>query len=507
MCLGFLSLIGSGGGGGGDGNPTCTGIFDVVDAFGFPPVNNAPLNTATTSNVAIIEGFCSTKDITISGDGEYSINGGPFTRQPGQIRPDSRLQVRIVSAPTFGTTRSARVDIGDLLFDPSATFSVTTMPGSPEAAPTVQVLSPVDQQVVNARSISIEGQASDPDGIASIEVNGVAATSTDGFATWEAEIPLVTGANTITVATADTLLNRNPIAAEIQIENLAVVLAVPVDIAVDAQNVRLLVLDSDLRAMVEIDMTTSEFIMISNDATPDSLIPFIDPRRLAVSANGNQAWVIDHGYEDLIAVDLTTGSRSLVVDTVATGPAESLRDARDIALDEVSNHALLLVGGLNSAVNDTRVISVDLADGTRFILSDESIPNADNPLGRLFGGMSVVFDSIGFRLLVMQEENLLSVDPLTGDRGVFSDGGIESAVDATLDLLNNRVLVLNRFSSTIYGADLNSGNVESIWRVSGGFNPQRIAFDPLNNRTFILFKFHSEIFATDMVTGETSIAY
>lgn len=506
VCLGIVAIVGSTGGGGGGDNPRCTGIFDVVDSFSFTPVTNAPLNTPITSNQAIIEGFCSHKEITISGDGEYSINGGAFTRQPGLIGPNSTLRVRILSAPTFNTRRSATVAIGDHIFDPVATFSVTTRSGSPADAPTVQIISPVDQQVVNAQTIVVAGQASDPDGVASIEVNGVAATSTNDFATWWAEIPLVTGFNTITVASADTLLNRNPTAAQVNIQNLAIVLAEPVDLVVDEGNARILALDSQLRAVFEIDMLTEEYSLVSGEGTPDNQIPFVDPQRIAINAAATQAWVIDHAYEDLIVVDLSIGSRSLLVDTVAPDPGESLEEARDIAIDEMSNNALMLVGGLNSAVNDTRIISVNLTDGSRFILSDATTPDEDHPLDLLFNGMSEVFDSVGFRLLVMQSDELLSVDPLTGNRTVFSETGVETAIDSTLDWPNNRVIVLNRFSSDLYGADLNTGNVEFLWPLFG-FTPLRIAFDPLNNRTLILARLSSDIYAIDMVTGQISIEY
>jgi len=511
VCTGLISLVGSGGGGaegfGEPGNPTCTGIFDVVDAFGFRPVVNAPLDTPITSNTATIEGFCSAKDITITGPGEYSINGGPYTNSPGKIVPNSSLVVRITSAPTFGTTRSARVAIGDHLLDPTATFSVTTSAGSPANAPTVEILTPLDQQVFNAETLIVAGRASDPDGIASITVNGVNANTNDGFANWWAQISLNSGLNLITVASADTLLNTNPAAAQVEIDNLAVILAVPVDLAVDAINSRILVIDAELRALVAVDIASGDVSMISDADRPDNLVAFIEPVRLAVNASATTAWVIDHAYEDLIVVDLSTGSRSLLVDTVAPDPGESLQEARDIALDEISNQALLLVGGLNSAVNDTRIISANLANGDRAILSDGSTPNSNNPFGTLFSGMSEVFDGAGFRLLVMQTTNLLAVDPLTGDRTVFSPSGVESAIDATLDLLSNRAIILNRFSSNLYGADLNSGNLELLWPVSGGFNPQRIAFDPLNNRTLVLFLSYSEIFAVDMLTGESSVAY
>lgn len=487
-------------------------FFGGAKIFSFSPVSSAALDTLTVSNEVKIE--CgSNLDIRISG-GTYSIDGNAFTSAQGKIGNGQRLRVQVRSASTFGTTSSAGVLVGDwvpgnILFNTlvSASFQVTTVPGDPANAPTATILSPQDNATVNASRITVSGQASDPDGISEIRVNGELATSNDGFLTWAADVPLVFGSNTITVSTADTFLNINPTAHIITIENLATVLAAPVDIAVDEAGSRVLVLDSQLRALIEINLITSEHTVISDDLTPNDLTPFANPQRIAVSALGDKAWIIDRGYEDLIVVDLATGSRSLLVDTTSTDVSESLVDARDIALDEISNHALLLVGGLNSAVNDTRVISVDLADGGRSILSDGSIPNADNPLGRLFDGMSVVFDSVGFRLLVMQRGGLRSVDPLTGQRSVFSDAGIDGAVDATLDLINNRVLILNRVNSTLYRADLNSGNVQSIWSIHHGGDPQRIAFDPLNNRTLVLYKFRNEIFATDMLSGESSIVY
>jgi DNA-binding beta-propeller fold protein YncE len=277
---------------------------------------------------------------------------------------------------------------------------------------------------------------------------------------------------------------------------------------VDEAGSRVLVLDSQLRALIEINLITSEHTVISDDLTPNDLTSFANPQRIAVSALGDKAWIIDRGYEDLIVVDLATGSRSLLVDTTSTDVSESLVDARDIALDEISSNALILAGG-SDGINDfeTRVISIDLADGARFVLSDGLTPNADNPLEDNPFDMSVVFDSVGFRLLVMQRGDLLSVDPLTGHRSVFSDTGVGGAVDATHDALNNRVLVVNRVNSTLYGANLNSGDVQSIWPLNIGGFPARIASDPFNNRVLVLYKNRREVFATNLLTGEASIAY
>jgi Glucodextranase, domain B/K319L-like, PKD domain len=386
-------------------------------------------------------------------------------------------------------------------------MTVSVIGGSPADAPTAVILSPPNNATVNGSKITVTGEANDPDGIREIRVNGELASTNNGFLTWSANIPLEFGSNTITVSTTDTLLNTNLEAHVITVENLAVGLNTPTDIAVDEANARLLVLDSGRRALIEIDLSSGAQSIISDNSTPNDFTQFNGPERVVINAAGNIAWIIDRGYENLIVVNLENGLRSELIDTSSTGPGASITDARDIALDELSNRALLLVSELNGAVNDTRIVSVDLADGSRSILSDALTPNVDNPFGYAFDGMSIVFDDVGFRLLVMQAGELLSVDPLTGSRTIFSETGIGGAIDATKDNQSNRALIENRVNRTLYSADLNSGNVQSLWAIHHGGDPQRIAFDSLNNRTLILYKFSNEIYAIDMLNGQASIPY
>lgn len=508
-----LLLNACGGGDGGFGDALSSSLFNCPitggpKAITFSPVSGAALDNVITSNEVTIE--CGSKMGIAASAGTYSINGGAFTDAQGTISDGQRLRLRVRAATTFGTNSLAAVEIGDLgaagIINTRASFRVTTMPGDPANAPLATILSPQNNANINAIRITVSGQASDPDGISEIRVNDVPASSSDGFSTWTAEIPLVSGTNTITVWAADNLFNIDPTASEITLENSAVVLSDPVDIAMDEANSRILVPDRELRALVGIDLASGEHVAVSDDFTPNNQTPFIEPARIAISSVTNKAWVIDNGYDDLIVVDLATGARSLLLDTTAVGAGESIKDARDIALDENANRAFLLVGVSNSVLNDTRVLSIDLASGARSVLSDESTPNADNSFGKLFDGMSMVFDPVGFRLLVMQADGLLAVDPLTGERSLFSDTGVESAVDATLDISSNRVLVVNRFSSRLWGVDLNSGAAQSLWRLNSRFNPIRIESDPSNNRILVVYRFSSTIFATDMLTGESSIA-
>lgn len=507
LCL-VLAILGgcSGGGSGSVTNLACP-ILGGPYGFSFSPVVGAPLDTLFESDTVTIR--CgSNHGVQIVG-GAYSIDGRPYTTEPGRISDGQRLQVITRSANTFDTSTQAIVQVGFIgtLNTVTAAFRVTTEEGDPYNAPSAAIDWPLDNATINASRITVTGHANDPDGIAEVLVNDILATSDDGFLTWSADVPLVFGLNTITISTADSFLNINPTAAAISIKNLAVVALNPVDLVVDEQRARVLVLDRELPALIAIDLEDGTHRLISDNETPDEDSPFSDPARIALSESGDIAWIIDNGYDDLIKVDLNTGSRSLLTDATVSNSATEMRDARDIAIDPIRNQALLLVGILSSAVNDTRVVAVDLATGARSLLSDATTPNTDNALGSLFDGVSMQFDSIGYRLLVFQEDVLLAVDPLTGQRTIFSPEGIVSPIDASADIRNNRVLVLNRYNSNINAVDLNSGTIEHLWDIPDT-NPRRISLDADNNRTLMLYSPHNRtIFAIDMSTGRFSVAY
>jgi hypothetical protein len=427
------------------------------------------------------------------------------------------LRVRILSAPTFDTERSASVKVGETtygLFADAwwASFSVTTVPGSAAEAPTVQILSPLDQQEVNAQSIQVTGQASDPDGVFSIEVNGIAATSVDDFATWQARIPLETGPNVITVASADSFLNRNSTTAQIQIENLGVVLVDPKAIETDVSNLRLLVADQALGALVAVDLIDGSSSIISDLQTPDERVPLTNPHRLAVNGAGTIAWIVDSAYDDLIRIDLVTGQRSLIEDTVGTEPAESVGDAIDIAIDETSGRAVLLF----RRYSDSRVVALDLLSGERTVLSDAITPDSENMLSR---PRCLVMDSMNDRLLVIQDTSdpiydnpsIIAVDPTTGQRSVVvAEGGTGNPMDAEMDLSNQRILILRSDRHIVMALDLRNDELDTLWEEMSFYwtsLPLQIAIDPYNDRALLLHSFKNMLGAIDFATGDPLIAF
>ena len=71
--------------------------------------------------------------------------------------------------------------------------------GGANLAPLAEILFPPAGSQTDAGTITVIGTATDAQGVAEVRVNGVLATTSDGFAHWRASVPLVSGENTLTV--------------------------------------------------------------------------------------------------------------------------------------------------------------------------------------------------------------------------------------------------------------------------------------------------------------------
>ncbi len=123
------------------------------NAFSFTPITNAALSTAYDSNEVTISGINTAASISVSG-GLYQINGGALTSSAGTINPSDRVRVRLTSAATMETLRTATLTIGGV----SRPFNVTTT--GPDTTPDAFTF--VDQSVlvstwINSNEIVISG--------------------------------------------------------------------------------------------------------------------------------------------------------------------------------------------------------------------------------------------------------------------------------------------------------------------------------------------------------------
>jgi hypothetical protein len=111
-------------------------IFSVTTAlanftpspFTFFPANNVAISTLVSASPITVAGISAAVPISII-NGEYSINGGPFTASNGVVNNGATVVVRLTSASTFSTTTAATLTIGGV----SGTFLATTV--SPNVTP------------------------------------------------------------------------------------------------------------------------------------------------------------------------------------------------------------------------------------------------------------------------------------------------------------------------------------------------------------------------------------
>ena len=106
-----------------------TSTFTVTTAAqptvqgGFTPVTGAGVASPQVSNPITIMGTVPAP-ISISGGGEYSINGGPFTSAAGTVQPGDQVRVQLAAATSYDTTVTTVLTINGV----HAQFAVTTGP-------------------------------------------------------------------------------------------------------------------------------------------------------------------------------------------------------------------------------------------------------------------------------------------------------------------------------------------------------------------------------------------
>jgi hypothetical protein len=92
------------------------------DTFGFAPQLKVGRGSTAISNSVTVTGINAPIAISVIG-GEYSIDGGAFTANPGKIENGQSISVRLVASFNYGATTSATLTIGTA----SAVFRATTL--------------------------------------------------------------------------------------------------------------------------------------------------------------------------------------------------------------------------------------------------------------------------------------------------------------------------------------------------------------------------------------------
>jgi hypothetical protein len=282
-----------------------------------PAAEDAALNSTISSQTLTLDGFSGTASIAIAG-GSYSIDGGEFSSTEGSITSGASLQLQGLSSTEMATATTVAVTIGGV----ESSFYITTLADT--QAPEVEVVFPPENSMTEANTVLMRGRASDDfNSVSSVVINtsagaSVAVTSDDGYATWQAEVPLVDGDNTLTVTANDASGNastseqvRVHVDAELGLfPHSDVDVGEVTAITFDEQRNRL-ILGALSDSIFTVDLATGVRTVLSTNSTPGSEgIVIRYPEDYLVSADQQLAWVADALGSGLYSVDLETGARA-----------------------------------------------------------------------------------------------------------------------------------------------------------------------------------------------------
>lgn len=337
-----------------------------------------------------------------------------------------------------------------------------------DLAPTAEILFPTRTGYTPASSIKVRGTANDDTAVLSVTVNGILATSSDAYRTWVANVPLTVGNNTISVDVVDYADHRVTNVDQVVIERR-----------------------TEIRR----------------------------PFGYEIDAASNTLYYVDLELHKIMMTDLASGNISEFADLAQFEPVSSNgRPPLDIALDLPNNRVFLTVRDAATVGDSSIGVWVyDMLAETWSAFSDSTID-----LASVFQNPSdLILDTANSRLLVVDFDfdALIAVNLVNGTQTVLSSNTIPSVartmldepIDAALDSVGNRLLLVDRVADAVFSIDLATGTRTVVSGATIGTGPAlnqplSIAYDELNNRALVFDRAGSRgVIAVDLASGDRSV--
>ena len=272
-------------------------------------------------------------------------------------------------------------------------------------------------------------------------------------------------------------------------------------IALDSANNRALLSDSTVDAIFAIDLANGNRTVLSDSSTGvgAAIASLSFGRGLALDSNRNRLVFASGNSLSMVAVDLSNGDRSILVD-IGNTPGR-------VAIDADTNRATLIIGPTLSELN--------LDTGSLTLLSANAGPGTGTDFAF---PADVVVDFANDRAVVLDGgAGLLSVAVGSGNRSVISDSvtgsgplwGFADAVD--VDFSADRGYVVDDAGTAVYRVDLSTGDRVIISDNAGtGVGPSisfpnDLKLDPAANRALIVNAVSDNLMAVDLTTGDRAV--
>lgn len=483
------------------------------DAFSFTAVTDAAVGAEVTSEAITISGINAAAAISVA-DGEYSVDGGEFTTDEGTVVEGQSITVRATSSNDLNTRHTVVLTIGGV----AGQFEITTLADT--TAPVAEFMFPPPVSMTEGAAVYVRVKVSDEySDIKSAQIKLDTAdewqsltlvTHEDGTLSWDAEVLLENGDNTIVVATEDSADNREENAAQVMVRSDATLgsfpsaenpIAKPVGMALDKVNDRLLVIEDENQELFAIDMNTGVRSLFSDF----SGVVHTDPVDVLIYEKAELVLVRDDDGR-VLTVNIDNPLKVAAHDL-------SSQIGRGIAFtfDDTQNNLIASNYQTGSIWN----IALDFSGAT--ILSDNEA-DAQGPI-MTNRSRGITYDKINQRYLlaVHREQAIYSID-INGNRSLFSDnstGAGENFADIdqgfiwrlAVDDQKQRLLALEAETGKVFYIDLESRyrSVISSPEYPNDLNRMTmitgLAINTFDSYAFVSDEMMAIIFAVDLVTG------
>ncbi|PUA26881.1 MAG: hypothetical protein B0W54_20885 [Cellvibrio sp. 79] len=472
-------------GGVGAGFSVTTLPDSTPDAFSFTTKTGAAINTAYTSDAITVKGIDTTVPVSITG-GEYSINGGAFTSAAGTVVVNDTVSVKTTAANGTELTREAVLTIGGV----SGTYVITTM--DDDSAPVAEFKFPTPYTMSEANSVKVRGTASDEHGITAVklvvgstEVDATPKSETNGvkdFSSWTATIPLTANAeNEIKVIATDdrnnTTLTAN--ANKVTVRQADVKSAFPDEDLQFETSIDGIVYDEKNNQLIIGDTYTEDLIAINVNSGKRSLFARLadfniyDMSAMVIEKKSNQLYGRARNSNDRIIFRLSLDDKLDVESFDAPYLKFRQNSPRSLIIDNSNPDNIKLIEAQYSRTWANPLYSFDLNSKNLTLLhdvEDEFLTDAD----KLFGARGGVFDKANNRYLFATGAQLdelkhaiIAVNPVTAEQRIFSNNEVGTG-EAFSTLLPNgdtaflSGLVINNRVNTLYVMEARSNKLIEV---------------------------------------------
>lgn len=369
------------------------------------------------------------------------------------------------------------------------------------------ILFPPNVSCTDAHWITVRGVGSG--NFESLEVAGVGASSSDGFLTWTANVPIDNDLNTFTVVgfraghapdfNLDSIsITKDPLAGA-RIHEICLSTQWGYMYAF-AENPDLGTPPAERYAVLSIDPANGRTQVVSGWGVGSG--PVLSPNIRAIAASADQAavFLMDTASDSVIKVDKVTGHRS-TFSSPSIGDGPVLQRAKAVCISDQNESVYILDDLLDS------VIAVSLVSADRTLISSEERGSGPS----LEGARDISFDVNRGKLIVSStvQDGILQVDLHTGSRTLVAGVGLgEGPPLPNITHLNynpneDELFGYEKSNSSLLSIDIETGSRFELDRFEW-CEPTDVVFDSGTSLVWM----HTEdgiVFSYDKATGETAL--